>query len=274
MALGFPLLLLVARDMRRQHVDTSQAVSDSLGLQILGSVPSIPSRYMRRLNGPGKGAQHWRWRLMEAVNSVAAMLLRSAAIDNRRVFLISSAESGEGKSTLANFLATSLAESGHRTLLIDFDLRRPTLHYAFNVSRSPGVSDVLMQKATLLDACVTTPIENLSLIPAGKWHGNLLAGSRTGALKELMAEARTSFDFVIVDGSPALAAVDSRLIGEHTDGVLLTVRKDISQMPRVVAACETLRSHGIRIVGTVLSGCDDEAYYDPVYHAQATAGAI
>ena len=269
-ALGIPLLLLVTRDVSRKHVDSSQAVTDSLGLQILGTIPTVPGRYMRRLDSSDKGSQHWRWRLMEAVNSVAAMILRSAATDNRRVFLISSAESGEGKSTLANYLATSLAESGHRTLLIDFDLRRPTLNHAFSVPRSPGVSDILMQKTGFLDACIPTGIENLSLIPAGKWQGNLLAGSRSGALKELVAEARTAFDFVIVDGSPALAAVDARLIGQHTDGVLLTVRKDISQLPRVIAACDALRSHGIRIIGTVVSGCDQETYYDPVYHASAT----
>ena len=265
LAFGFPLLLLLARDVRRQHVDTSQGVTDALGLNVLGTLPTIPSRFMRRLGDGSKDSERWRWRMMESINSIAAILLRNAAMEGRKMYLISSAESGEGKSTLSRFLSISLAESGHKTLVIDFDLRRPTLHYAFCVSQTPGVSDVLTQKITLHEACVPTTVANLSLLPAGHWQGNLLADSRTGALKELLAEARDQFDFVVVDGCPVLAAVDSRLIGQNTDGVIVTIRKDISQMPKVTAACEAFRTHGVPIVGSVVSGSDEETYYDSSY---------
>ena len=76
----------------------------------------------------------------------------------------------------------------------------------------------------------------------------------------MLATAREDYEFVIVDACPVLAAADACLVGQYTDGVLLSVRKDMSQLPNISAACESLRSHSIDILGTVVVGCANEAY--------------
>ncbi len=122
---GIPIALLVFLDVRRRRVDGVATITDRLRLDVLGVVPRIPSRAMRRIGNESPKSTRWQERLIESINAVTAMLLRKAALEDKRVILVSSAVAGEGKTTLAGQLGIRLAETGHRTLLIDFDLRRP-----------------------------------------------------------------------------------------------------------------------------------------------------
>jgi capsular exopolysaccharide synthesis family protein len=262
---ALPLILLTLLDRRRRVIDTPAEVTSNLRIRLLGTLPEVPTSVMRQLNDESKKSSLWRWRLTESINSVAAMVQRNAALEDRRALLISSANAGEGKSTLAAYLATSLAESGYNTLLIDFDLRRPSLHTTFGVPLSPGVTDILFNDIPIADAVVATETANLHLLVAGQWKGSILSGSRSGAIKELLTTVRDDYEFVIIDACPVLAAADACLVGQHADGVLLSVRKNISQLPNVTAACESLRSHGIDILGTVVGGCANETYRQSDY---------
>jgi capsular exopolysaccharide synthesis family protein len=272
--LGLPFVLFVWLDARKNHIHTAQQVAQGSRLSVIGSVPMIPRRVMRRLNGPSKRQQYWRTLLSESVDSIAAIVIRTAQSGANRVIMVSSATAGEGKTTLAGQLAVSLAGAGHQTLLVDFDLRRPTLHRVFGLSLEPGANEVLRREAELEAAIQPTLVPNLTVLSAGRSNQLGLAGLAPADLKVLFDRLRASFDFVVVDASPILPVVDTRLIGQHVDVVLLSVLRDVSRVPKLRAACQFLELFGIPVLGAVVAGSSEEAYSDTHYGPLSEAQVI
>lgn len=261
-----PISLLVFLDSSRNHVNNLSSINNGLNLSVLGSVPRIPNRYMRRLNDPANAmSRTWRERIAESISAVTSMLLRKLANEGHRVVIITSATSGEGKSTLSEQLARSLADSGHRTLVVDFDLRRPNLQLRFDTPLEPGVTDILRHGADLLQTVRQTDSPNLHLLTAGNCAGSLLLESANGTLEAFFNQCRTEYELVLVDSSPLLPVVDGRLIGQHTDGAILTIVKDTSQVPQVMAARKILDDYEIPVLGCVFTGDKNDGYYGPGY---------
>ena len=246
-----PIGLIVWWDMRARRVNTPSEVSKGLGLSVIGSVPLVPARAVRHLEGTSK----WQLRLSESVDGIVARLLRRASMEHAHVILVSSATRGEGKTTLATQLAMSLARNGRRTALVDFDLRRPALAAAFDLPLEPGLSDVLRGQADLAQLVHRTAIdENLSVATAGIWDRVALAALANGGAAPIFEKLRAQFEFVVADASPILPVADTRFVSQHVDAVILSVFRDISQMPKVQAACEILDAFGVRTLEAVVIG--------------------
>jgi capsular exopolysaccharide synthesis family protein len=191
---------------------------------------------------------------------------------NARVVLVSSALGGEGKTSLATQLAIRLAQTGEPTLLVDFDLRRPSLHEVFGLPRGPGVCEVLAAETEFGQTVRETDIKNLSIITAGRHLSNALGTLANGATGSLFERARQQYEFVIVDGSPVLPIADARLASQHVDAVILCIRRDVSQTHKVLAACELLAAFGAKRLLAVLTGSDDEMYYSDLQPLPETQG--
>jgi len=273
-ALLLPAFLIIWLDARRRCINSGEEIVAGLGLSIIGTVPMIPSRIMRRLGGNSAQQQYWRTLLSESVDSVAAVLLRGAGATGIRVVMVSSATAGEGKTTLAANLATSLAGAGRRTVLVDFDLRRPALHRLLDLSLQPGINDLLRGPDALATTVQVTEIRNLAFLAAGRWSATGLAGLAGADLKSLFERLQAEYEFVVVDGSPILPIVDTRLIAQHVDTVVLSVIRDVSRAPQVRAACELLQKFNVPIFGVVVTGSRGDAYSDSSYQKYATAKAV
>lgn len=259
-----PLCLLMFFDLSRQLVNGTQSLGNQSTMPLLGSLPLVPRNMMRRLGNPDDaGAAIWRRRLHESISAVTSMLLRKLDKEGHRVILITSASPGEGKSTLAEQLANSLADSGHRTLLIDFDLRRPMLHHRFDARLEPGVTDVLRGGIDLEDAVFRADSPNMSVLTAGGLNGSLLQDAANGSLRALFVQARANYEIVIVDSCPLLPVVDGRLISQFTDGAILSAIKDVSKLPHMTAARSILNDYGVPVLGCVVTGNCAESYYVP-----------
>ena len=219
--LCIPVGLIVWVDVRQNRVSSVKQVREELGVAVAGSVPAIPSRVIRRLGSPSRRSQLWQLRLTEAVDSIAAKLHRQAALEQTRVILVSSAAGGEGKTTLATQLALSLARSGRRTVLVDFDLRRPALDAVFDFPLEPGVCDVLRGEADVKQLAQPTATEGLSVITAGRWDRQALAALANDAVGAVFESLREDYEFIVVDSSPVLAVADTRFVSQHADAVTL-----------------------------------------------------
>jgi polysaccharide biosynthesis transport protein len=259
MGLLLPFVAFVWLDARKNRINTDAEVTRGLRLPVIGTIPMIPRRIMQRLHEGSSAALHWRSLLTESIDSIAAVLLHEA--EANRVVLVSSATTGEGKSTLAAHLAASLAGAGRSTLVVDFDLRRPSLHRVFGTSLAPGVSEVLCQGQELDTVIVATGIANLMALPAGNWNRAGLGGLTSESLGSVFRMLRDRFDMIVVDGSPILPVVDARIIAQHVDGVLLSVMRDVSCVPQVRAACDLLDQFGVPILGAVVAGRAEEHYH-------------
>lgn len=273
--MGFlvPFLLLVWWESQKDHIHSGTDLANALGLSLIGNVPLVPRRIMRRLSQQTEKSRQWRTRLSESVDAIAAVVLRERKVHNLRVVMVTSATAGEGKTTLAANLATSLASAGYRTILVDFDLRRPTLHRVFDLSLKPGVYDVLRHPADFSAALQETQIPRLTFLSAGSCNTRGFSGLTNHAMGALFNQLRSGFDFVLIDGSPVLPIVDARLTAQHVDGVIVSVLRDVSRVRQVQKACEILTSFSVPICGVVVTGSKGDAYPHSYYDLQATAEA-
>jgi capsular exopolysaccharide synthesis family protein len=269
-----PFLLFVVVDASKNRISTGAEVTQAVGLSVIGAVPILPKRVMRRLNGPSETDKYWRSMLSESVDSIAAVLLKGAQPGATRVIMVSSANAGEGKTTLAAHLAVSLAGAGRHPVLVDFDLRRPALHRVFGASLNPGVNEILRDGQDLESCLQATQVPNLMFLSAGRWSKTGLAGLVAADLQTLFTQLRAGFDFVIVDACPILPVVDTRLIGQHVDAVLLSVLRDVSRAPKLRAACDLLDMFGIPVIGVVVTGSSEELYKDSRYEPLSEAQAV
>jgi len=246
--------LVVLWDLRRRRLNTMHQIADALRLPLLGTVPHV-----WRPQGNDTSAHP---AFEEAIDGIVARLVFSPS-ESHQVVLVTSAVAGEGKTTVAVNLAVSFAGMGRKTVLVDFDLRRPMLHNIFDVDLAPGLGAVLAGQVELLDAVLSTPVENLFLLPAGAWGHRGLSGRNDDLVKSIVDELREAYTNVVIDAGPVLPIVDTRVVARHADGVVISLLRDVSEIPRVNSACELLRSFDVRILGAVMIGVPGEVYYAP-----------
>jgi len=264
LGLGLPIAGILYLDTRKQRVNCPKDVIETLGITVLGTMPPFRPETRRlglgRLRPGGRRQQ----RVREAANGIIARILHETEHADSRVVLVTSATSGEGKTTLSMQLATALAHIGYRTVLVDFDLRRPSLARLFNAPAGPGVSELLRGEVKLEETYHETDIDGLTLLPAGAWISRSFAVLANGATRMFFDELRRQYDFVVVDGSPVLPVAESRLIARHADRVVLSVLRDVSRSPQVATARETLTAFGAQSVEAVVTGFYEDVYYEQI----------
>jgi capsular exopolysaccharide synthesis family protein len=256
-------------EFRGRRIQSTDEVAGGLGLRVIGSVPALTKAAQRP-----DDEEVYEHELLESIDGIRTLLLRDARMESTRAVMVTSAVSGEGKTTLASHLASSLARAGRRTLLVDCDLRRPAAHQLFELPLQPGFSEVLMNEVHVAEAVRSTAVENLWVMPAGQWDREVMQALARDGGADIFERLKSEYDFIIVDSHPVLPATDSLLIGQHVDAVLMSLLRDVSQTPRVHAAGQRLASLGIRVLGAVVNGMKPEDYGNGyVYTAQPANAA-
>lgn len=192
-------------------------------------------------------------------NTLTSILAMTAGNGRTRTILISSARSGEGKSTILCNLGISLAEIGQKVLLIDGDLRQPRLHQAFDLPNSWGLTDLLRGQQPIEDLPIealakNVEVANLYVLPSGPLTAsiaNLLYSSR---MEILIRRFRRDFDTILIDTPPLTLFSDARILARLADGTILVVRADHTTRDEAMAAKQRLADDGIKILGTILNG--------------------
>ncbi len=169
-----------------------------------------------------------------------------------RTLVVTSPAAGEGKSTTIANLAVTMAQSGRRTVLVDCDLRRPTLHELFDRPMSPGLTNFVMDEVSELPL-QETGVENLWLLSSGPKPPNpadLLGAGRMSALIDRLAG---QVDVVLFDAPPVMAAADAAILGSRVDGVLLVIQAGKTRRDHAERARTILEKANVRIVGATLT---------------------
>jgi succinoglycan biosynthesis transport protein ExoP len=199
-------------------------------------------------------------RVAEAFRSLMTSIIYSTQGGDRpQVLVITSASPQEGKSTIVSNLGIALAEIGHRVLLVDADMRRPTLHTIFDVPNTFGLSDVLHERKPLQeypeDALVRhTQIPDLDVLPAGPARLTLPRLLHSSRIRELMTRLRATYDTILVDTPPVLNVPDARTLSRAADAVILVVRAHQTEQDAVLSSVKWFVEDGRTILGTILNG--------------------
>jgi polysaccharide biosynthesis transport protein len=259
---GAILLLISFLEFRAQRISSLDDVEHKLGIKVVGTVPVVPKRMSGgQLMPETPRAQLWRHRLIESVDTTRIMLMHAARTESLRVVLVTSAVGGEGKTSLASHLATSLARSGLRTVLVDGDFRRPMVHRLYDQPSEPGFSELLRGEIGANDVIRPATLNNLWVIPAGKYDEFSLSVLAQPRARNLFEQLREQFEFVIVDSAPLLPVADSLLLAQHVDAAVFSILRNVSQLPKIQSAYERIRSLGVPILGAVVSGTNVDTKY-------------
>lgn len=256
-----------------EHLDDTvklpHELERQLGLPVMGIIPREKHRRPRGHSGEALALiaqEQPRAALAEAYRSVRTALQFSTPEGAPRVLLVTSAAAGEGKSTTALSLAIQFAQAGRKVLLIDSDLRNPSLHHSLGIVNERGLTSYLTGDAASAEVAKPTFVPNLFLIPSGHLPPNpaeLLSGPRMASLLELAAE---KFDQVILDCSPVLGLADALVLGHLAEGTLLVVEAGGTRRGHAQGALRRLRTAHTRVLGGILTKLDhrDSGYG---YHA-------
>jgi polysaccharide biosynthesis transport protein len=257
-AFGLAAFLVGLLELRVRRLDGPNMLPRALGMRVVGTVPGVPRSVTRRPQA--SASSHWQALLTESVDNTRTMLLHGTGLSSVRVILVTSAVSGEGKTSLASHLAMSMVRSGRRTLLVDGDMRSPVIGRLFRLPEGAGLAEVLRGEVELAAAVQPTPVPGLSILTAGRCDSATIQALSQPGIDRLVAWMKEQFDFVIFDSSPVVPVADTLLLARHTDGVIVSLLQDVSRMPPVEEACRRMATLGIRVLGAVVSGTYQEHY--------------
>lgn len=167
-----------------------------------------------------------------------------------RIFVVTSALPGEGKSTTTCNLAIALAEAGHRVLVIEADLRRPKAADYFGLEQTVGLTTVLVGRVPFADA-VQHAAPGCDVLASGATPPNPAELLQTEAMRRLLADVRAEYDYVLIDAPPLLPVTDAALLASQSDGAILVVRHNSTTRDEVRDSVERLQSVGARLLGTI-----------------------
>ncbi|WP_288583945.1 MULTISPECIES: CpsD/CapB family tyrosine-protein kinase [Lysinibacillus] len=184
-----------------------------------------------------------------------------------KTILVTSATPGEGKSTNAANIGVVFAQEGKRVVIVDADLRKPTMHYTFLLQNARGLSNLLTRHFTISEVVNNTDIANLYVLTSGPIPPNpaeLLASTLMGSVIE---ELKKEFDIIIFDAPPLLSVTDAQILSNKCDGTLLIVNSGVAENESVLKAKSSLEASKANILGVVLNNYKMplHQYYEQYY---------
>jgi capsular exopolysaccharide synthesis family protein len=248
---------------------SGEQIEKATGLRALGLVPAVSGS--GRSNPAAYLLRHPSSMFGESIRSLYTSILLSPDEAPPRKLLITSSQPKEGKTTISICLGRMRALSGHKTVIIEADLRRPSVHRMLDIPRRPGLTEVVLGEARLEDVLVEDKESGAFVLPAGKLAPDpteILASPRVNEMLEALAQW---FELVVIDSPPLVAVADSRLLAPQVDAAILVVRWAVTPRQVVALAAKQLAEARANITGVVLSlvdsrkharyGFADSAYY-------------
>ena len=193
----------------------------------------------------------------EAYRSLRSNIEYSSFDDEYRVIVVTSSVPGEGKSTTAGNLAIALAQSGNSVLLVDCDMRKPSIHKKFKISNAAGTAELLLRKK-LFEEVANKYNENLTIITAGKIPPNPSEMLASRAMTAFIKEMKNEFKYIILDTPPLQAVTDAQVLSTKADGVLLVVRAGSTKKELVSNSVDLINKVHGKVIGTVLNGVENK----------------
>lgn len=271
LSLGFGVGLAFALNFIDDTIKTPDDIRQKLGLTVMGVVPKIP----KKADVVSEVLEKPKSTISEAFASVQTALEFSSSEGTPKSILITSTQPGEGKTSTTVALATVLALSGKRVLIIDGDMRKPS--FVIDSDKSIGLSGLLTSTDNLRDHVVQSRTDGLSILPSGVVPPNpaqLLAGPR---LRDLVEAAEREFDAVIIDSPPVMGFADSPRFGSVVSATLMVIQSGKIRTPSIKRTISSMYESRTNLIGALLTKFDPKSqgyeysYYYSSYGTDATA---
>ena len=238
---------------------TAEQVKRFFGLTVIGKIPKL-NEGERIIE-----SQDSKSRIVEAFRSLRTNLHFISLNSNLKTLLITSTEPAEGKSTIATNLAITLARTGKKILLIDLDLRKPTLHRVFSLDNDIGTINLLGDKIPIFEAIQKTQFENLHVITSGPIVASSFEVLISADICQLFKRLN-NYDLILIDSPPVMSVADTVTVADKVDGVLIVMNSGKVKIDMAKLALEQLGKAEAKVLGVVLNKVqltrDEQRYYN------------
>jgi capsular exopolysaccharide synthesis family protein len=241
-----------------EYLDTSvktiDDVEQALGAPVLGVIPQNVGILMRE----GPDSPH-----AESYRVLRTNVLFSRKEQGFRTMTVVSGGAGEGKSTTIFNLATTFAQQGSRVLLVDSDLRRPSLHKILGVANNLGLTNYLLKQNSIDEVIQTTPVASLDFLPSGKLPSSSIGILNSVQMRAFIEEAKSRYDFVFFDSPPIMGVSDASILASEVDMAILVVQYRKYPQQMTLRAKQMVEKVGGRLLGVVLNNINisQDSYY-------------
>ncbi|MFB4159238.1 CpsD/CapB family tyrosine-protein kinase [Geomicrobium sp. JSM 1781026] len=191
--------------------------------------------------------------ISEQFRTIRTNIQYAAVDDVMQVVMGTSAGPGDGKTTVNTNLAVTMSQQGGRVLLIDADMRKPTMHYSFGVPNHRGLSSVITHQSSLSQAIQPTNVDDLDVLTCGPIPPNPSELLSSKTMTMMMTEARSLYDYIVIDTPPVIAVTDAQIIAGLSDGAMLIVSSGETEIDDGKKAVERLAQSGVKMLGAVLN---------------------
>lgn len=242
-----------------EYLDTSVKTIDDVERTLQAPVLGVIPQNVGYLIDEGSESPH-----AEAYRVLRTNLLFSRKDDKLNTVAVVSAGAGEGKSTTVLNLATVFAQSGQRVLVVDSDLRRPTLHKVLRVTNTIGLTNYLLKQNTLEEVIQTSSLPSLDFLASGKLPSSSLGILSSVQMKGVIGELKQRYDFVFFDSPPIMGVSDASILASEVDMTLQVIQYRRYPQPMNIRAKQLIEKVGGNLVGIVLNNINmsqDESYY-------------
>src|SRR2546421_9282910 len=261
--LGFGALFCLGKF--RDDFASLWELSNQLSQEVVGQIPAISIKKTKGQLG-FQALQKQRFEFLESFRNVrSSLLFMGNGKPKPKTIIIASSVPEEGKSTVALYLAATMAMGNSRVLLIDGDMRRGALHEFFGAESNPGLAEVLNGEIPPAKAIVRTGLDNLALLPAGRPNRNPGDLVLSPVWPEFLAKLKPQFDYILVDTPPVLAADDAASLAPKVDGVLFVVRGSFTSARMARGALDALRQRHVDVLGLIFNRAVSSPYENHYY---------
>lgn len=191
--------------------------------------------------------------IAESYRSLRTNIEFSSFDDELKTIVVTSAKPEEGKTTTAVNMAVAFAQAGKNVVLIDADLRKPSIHHIFNKHNQGGLSNLIAQKHLLIEMIQETHIDNLSVITSGPVPPNPSEMLSSHYFTEILDELKARYSIIIIDSAPALTVTDAQIVAAKCDGVILVVNPGKTKRNALVKVKEQFERVNARLLGAVFN---------------------
>jgi capsular exopolysaccharide synthesis family protein len=239
--------VVVGRELFQNGVRSPDEVEQRFGVPLLGFVPRLPAgaAVIGQLSDPQS-------EMSEAYQTVRTSVELSSEAAARQVLLVTSSRAGEGKTTTAVAMARDAAAADRKVLLIDADMRRPSVHTMVDATNEPGLSNFLAQQWPIETIIQSTDTPNLFVLSAGPKPPSPAALLSGGGFRALLTYLKEHYDQIIIDSPPVLGLADAPRLASLVDATMLVIEANRSQRGAIDAAVRRLTAAGAHIIGGVL----------------------
>ena len=259
LGLVFGLIMGIGLAFFIEYLDTSVKTIDDVERTFQAPVLGVIPQNIGYLVDEGTESKH-----AEAYRVLRTNLLFSRKEETLNTIVVVSAGAGEGKSTTTINLATVFAQAGNRVLIVDSDLRRPTLHKLFKVTNNLGLTNYLLKQNSIAEIVQTTNVPNLDFMASGKLPNSSMGILGSAQMKQMISELKQRYDFIFFDSPPILGVSDASILASEVDLVMQVIQYRRYPQPMTIRAKQMIEKVGGNFVGIVLNNINmsqDEGYY-------------